>query len=131
MNVSEINPGSNGTLPRYVEIALPLTLVTAWIIIAFQSKYIFENQNTTFVQRLGWPAYLIMKMIQERKKEKEEERERMEGKDKDCNEKDEFAPTDGEDGFTDEGGFQLEDYTTSVSHGRRSSAGTRVNTSVQ
>lgn len=66
MNVVEINPGSVGTLPHYFSIALPLTIVTAWIIIAFQSKYIFKEQ-TTFFKRLGWPAYLLIQMIQEKK----------------------------------------------------------------
>ncbi|KAH9474783.1 hypothetical protein JR316_0013248 [Psilocybe cubensis] len=65
MNVSEINPGSLGTLPRYIEIALPLTLVTAWIIIAFQSTYIFP-ENTGFMKRLGWPVYLIKRMMERR-----------------------------------------------------------------
>jgi hypothetical protein len=66
MNVVEINPGSVGTLPHYFSIALPLTIVTAWIIIAFQSKYIFE-EKTTFFKRLGWPAYLLIQMIKEKK----------------------------------------------------------------
>ncbi|KAF8153212.1 hypothetical protein B0H34DRAFT_820059 [Crassisporium funariophilum] len=72
MNVAEINPGTAGTLMRYVEIALPLTLITAWIIIAFQSTYIFPGQ-TSFFKRLGWPAYLLMSMVKKRKREQEGE----------------------------------------------------------
>ncbi|KAF5325049.1 hypothetical protein D9619_009601 [Psilocybe cf. subviscida] len=67
MNVSEINPGSLETIPHYIAIALPLTLVTAWIIIAFQSTYIFPP-NTGFILRLGWPAYLVYKMMNKRMK---------------------------------------------------------------
>ena len=66
MNVAEINPGTTGTLPHYFAVAFPMTIVTAWIIIAFQSKYIFK-EKTTFFKRLGWPAYLLIEMIQEKK----------------------------------------------------------------
>lgn len=62
MNVIEINPSSGPergvTLPEYVALALPLSIVTAWIIIAFQSKYIYP-QGTSFFKRLGWPIYFI------------------------------------------------------------------------
>lgn len=36
MNVDEINPGTLANLPHYVAIALPLTAVTIWIIVAYQ-----------------------------------------------------------------------------------------------
>ncbi|KAF9462507.1 hypothetical protein BDZ94DRAFT_1322516 [Collybia nuda] len=36
MNVEEINPGTFGTLPQYLAIAIPLTVVTVWVVIAFQ-----------------------------------------------------------------------------------------------
>ena len=65
MNVAEINPGSLGTLGHYFAAALPLTIVTAWIIIAFQSKYIFKDK-THFFKRLGWPAYILIEMIRKR-----------------------------------------------------------------
>ncbi|KIM41609.1 hypothetical protein M413DRAFT_445584 [Hebeloma cylindrosporum] len=70
MNVAEINPGSEGTLPHYFAVALPLTIVTAWVIIAFQSKYIFEDK-TNFLKRLGWPAYLVLQMIRKKAQKKE------------------------------------------------------------
>lgn len=61
MNVIEINP-QGGTaltnLSQYVALTLPLTVVTAWIIIAFQSKYIFP-EGTSFYKRLGWPIFII------------------------------------------------------------------------
>jgi hypothetical protein len=66
MNVAEINPGTTGTLSHYFAAAFPMTIVTAWIIIAFQSKYIFEKE-TTFFRRLGWPVYLIIGMIKKKK----------------------------------------------------------------
>ena len=65
MNVAEINPGTNGTLPHYFAIAFPFTIVTAWVIIAFQSKHIFK-ERTTFFRRLGWPIYLLLDMIKQR-----------------------------------------------------------------
>ena len=70
MNVSEINPGTLGTMARYVEIALPLTIATIWIVIAFQSKYIFP-QNVGFVKRLAWPGYLLLQMRKKRQQGEE------------------------------------------------------------
>ena len=66
MNVGEINPGTNGTVPQYLAVALPLTVFTAWIIIAFQSKYIFPR-GTGFLMRLAWPIFLIRAMISKKK----------------------------------------------------------------
>ncbi|PPQ92528.1 LOW QUALITY PROTEIN: hypothetical protein CVT25_010361 [Psilocybe cyanescens] len=71
MNVSEINPGSLGTLARYIEIALPLTVVTAWIIIAFQSTYIFP-EKTSFFMRLGWPILMIKRMMERRQQQQDD-----------------------------------------------------------
>ncbi|KAF8809594.1 hypothetical protein BYT27DRAFT_7162598 [Phlegmacium glaucopus] len=61
MNVQEIN-GTRGTLGHYVALALPLTIVTTWVIIAFQSKHIFPP-GTSFIKRFGWPVYLINTMF--------------------------------------------------------------------
>ena len=69
MNISEINPGTLGNLSIYVAIALPLTLITAWIIIAFQSRYIFP-EGTPFFKRLGWPIKLLSNLM---KKDEEED----------------------------------------------------------
>ena len=65
MNVAEINPTSSGTLSHYFAVAFPLTIVTVWVIIAFQSKHIFK-ERTTFFKRLGWPVYLLIDMIRQK-----------------------------------------------------------------
>jgi len=62
MNVREISPDTLGSLSHYVETALSLTLLTVWVIIAFQSKYIFP-EGVTFMKRLGWPFFLLMKLF--------------------------------------------------------------------
>ncbi|KDR77305.1 hypothetical protein GALMADRAFT_440828 [Galerina marginata CBS 339.88] len=58
MNVKEISPDTHGTLPHYVAAALPFTLITVWIIVASQSKYIF-SENVSFWKRLAWPFLLL------------------------------------------------------------------------
>jgi hypothetical protein len=58
MNVAEINPGSLETIRNYVATAVPFTIVTVWVIIAFQSKYIFKTE-VSFWWRLTWPFQLI------------------------------------------------------------------------
>ncbi|KAF8639226.1 hypothetical protein AX17_001711 [Amanita inopinata Kibby_2008] len=62
MNVKEVNPGTNGTLPHYFGAAIALTVATIWIIIAFQSRYLF-NKDAPFWKRLGWPFFLIRYML--------------------------------------------------------------------
>ncbi|KAF9037772.1 hypothetical protein BJ165DRAFT_1416932 [Panaeolus papilionaceus] len=62
MNVDEIAPDTNGTLPHYVETALPLTITTVWIIIAFQSQDIYPNR-VPYWKRLGWPFVILLKLF--------------------------------------------------------------------
>ena len=59
MNVREITPSTNGSLWQYFAVAVPLTLLTAWIIVAFQNKYIFPK-GTSLIKRLAWPYYLVL-----------------------------------------------------------------------
>ncbi|KAK0460693.1 uncharacterized protein EV420DRAFT_1533668 [Desarmillaria tabescens] len=73
MNVREINPGTDGTLPHYFEVAASLTFVTVWVVMAFQSKYLFDS-GATFWMRLLWPWMLFKQVFVKRtKKEKEKE----------------------------------------------------------
>jgi len=63
MNVKEIVPGTRGTIPHYIESTIGLTALTVWIVVAFQSRYLF-NRDMPFWQRLGWPIYFIVYTIQ-------------------------------------------------------------------
>jgi len=58
MNVVEINPDTRGTLPLYIITMLAMTVPTVWIIIAFQSQYMFKEKDASFWKRLCWPFYL-------------------------------------------------------------------------
>ena len=63
MNVKEINPENNGVpvpykLSHYVVISLSFTVVSIWIIIAFQSKHIV-GEDVSLWKRLGWPYLLL------------------------------------------------------------------------
>ncbi|KAF7985517.1 hypothetical protein HWV62_3737 [Athelia sp. TMB] len=63
MNVVEINPGTNGTLSHYAATAIPLTIVTIWLIIAFQSKkYFAENEEPSLASNLMWPWKLAKRI---------------------------------------------------------------------
>ncbi len=66
MNVREINPDTFGTLSKYFATALPLTIVTAWVVTAFQYEGIFPDGASIF-KRLAWPFFLIIKMFKERR----------------------------------------------------------------
>lgn len=74
MNAKEINPGTNGTLPLFVALAAPLTVVTIWVIIAFQSQYLLQNQ--TFMERLAWPVLLLHRWWSKKKDHTEDKARR-------------------------------------------------------
>lgn len=62
MNVTEINPEGTATLPHYIAVALPLTIFTAWVIVAFQSRYIFPD-HAPFWHRLAWPFVILWRWM--------------------------------------------------------------------
>lgn len=64
MNIREINPGTKGTVLHYTATAISFTLVTIWIIIASQSKHLFEK-NASPWKRLGWPYVLLRHKLNE------------------------------------------------------------------
>ena len=59
MNVREISPSTNGSLWQYILLAVFLTLLTVWVVIAVQSKYVFPKR-TSLMKRLAWPIYLVL-----------------------------------------------------------------------
>lgn len=61
MNTHEFTPDGHGSLGVFVALALPLTLVTIWIIIAFQSRYLLRDMS--FIYRLAWPWFLLKKWL--------------------------------------------------------------------
>jgi hypothetical protein len=69
MNVKELvacppekGPCVKGTIAHYAETALPFTLATVWVIVAFQSRHIFPA-GTSFWTRLAWPILLLGRFI--------------------------------------------------------------------
>ena len=62
MNVQEIVPSTNGTLVHYFVTAIVFTILSVWIITAFQSRYNFQP-GVTFWQRLGWPMFYLLRMF--------------------------------------------------------------------
>ncbi|KAG6840305.1 hypothetical protein C0991_007630 [Blastosporella zonata] len=62
MNIQEIAPQTLGTLSHYFEVAIPLTIVTIWVVVAFQSKYIYPGETSLF-RRFGWPVELCLNLL--------------------------------------------------------------------
>ncbi|KAF9460636.1 hypothetical protein BDZ94DRAFT_1169292 [Collybia nuda] len=58
MNIKTFAPDTEGTLLRYIETTIALTFLTIWIVIAFQSKYIFAHGRSVWA-RLAWPFLLF------------------------------------------------------------------------
>jgi len=63
MNVGEINPGTNETLARYVEVAVGLTVLTSWLAIALQKESSFHPQECHIWKRLLWPVFYAYDLI--------------------------------------------------------------------
>ncbi|KAG6907533.1 hypothetical protein DXG01_008569 [Tephrocybe rancida] len=62
MNIQEVSPNTLGTLPHYLAVAIPLTVITIWVVIAFQSKYIYPDGTSLFV-RFAWPIQLCLNIL--------------------------------------------------------------------
>jgi hypothetical protein len=62
MNVQEIVPNTSGSILHYFVTALAFTLLTVWVITAFQSRYKFRP-GVNFWQRLGWPVFYFLRMF--------------------------------------------------------------------
>lgn len=62
MNVNEIT-GSQGqeSLVHYVATALALTCATSWLVVAFQSHSPFIDEDSTLVERAGWPIFYLLR----------------------------------------------------------------------
>jgi len=71
MNVQELSTQTNGTLETYFAAAFPLTAVTIWIVIAFQSRHLklFKDRGNSFWIRLAWPVFLVQSFFKSKKEE--------------------------------------------------------------
>ncbi|KAG1837319.1 hypothetical protein DFJ58DRAFT_669005 [Suillus subalutaceus] len=71
MNVDEIS-GTQGqeTLVHYVAVALALTCATSWLMVAFHSPSPFVVEDSTLLQRAGWPVFYLLKKFNDKWREK-------------------------------------------------------------
>lgn len=72
MNITLLVPNTHGTLGHYAEVAIAFTLSTVWVIVTFQSKYIYPNGTPLWV-RFGWPVKLLLDFLKSRFKKFEKE----------------------------------------------------------
>ncbi|KAF8236084.1 hypothetical protein L208DRAFT_1391150 [Tricholoma matsutake] len=59
MNIVELNPGGHFSLSRFFATSVPLTLLTVWVIVAFQNRFILHNPNGGMWRRLLWPIMAL------------------------------------------------------------------------
>ncbi|KAG6889951.1 hypothetical protein C0995_013478 [Termitomyces sp. Mi166 len=62
MNIQDLVPNTFGTLAHYFEVAIPLTMITIWVVVTFQSKNIYP-QGTSLLTRFGWPVQLCLNLL--------------------------------------------------------------------
>jgi len=73
MNVTTFVPNTGGTIPHYLAVTIPLTTITVWVVMAFQSKHLYPD-GTSLWRRFGWPVQLCLNLLgttSKRKKENE------------------------------------------------------------
>jgi Mg2+ and Co2+ transporter CorA len=65
MNIQSLQDGSRGTVPHYLAVALPLTAVSIWIIMALHttSSRFDDEPPPTFLNRLRWPFQALQELI--------------------------------------------------------------------
>ncbi|KDQ10147.1 hypothetical protein BOTBODRAFT_190632 [Botryobasidium botryosum FD-172 SS1] len=68
MNVKELSQGTTGTLAHYIAATLPLTIVTIWLVVAFQSRYILSDPKASMWVRLLWPIAFLKSLAGRHKK---------------------------------------------------------------
>jgi len=66
MNVIELNPGGYTTLARFLEVMLPLTFFTIWIVVAFQSRLILRDEQGGVWRKLLWPILYLQRITPRR-----------------------------------------------------------------
>jgi hypothetical protein len=60
MNVREITDDATETLSHYAAVSIAFTVLTAWLVVAFQSHSPFHEPGSGFWRRLSWPfSYVI------------------------------------------------------------------------
>lgn len=66
MNVNEINPGTNGTLKKFIAITLPLTLLTVWV-----AGAAYSPEGASIFQRVIWPIFFVINITKKWRKPKD------------------------------------------------------------
>jgi hypothetical protein len=67
MNVTEVT-GTQGQEPlvHYVATTLALMCATTWLVIACQSRGPFHAENSTLMERAGWPMFFLLRKSKEK-----------------------------------------------------------------
>ncbi|KAJ7757026.1 hypothetical protein B0H16DRAFT_1662496 [Mycena metata] len=66
MNIRELSKDTRGSLAHYFATALPLTVLTVWVVMTFQSHHLL-GKDTTLWMRLFWPVSIARQMIRRRR----------------------------------------------------------------
>jgi hypothetical protein len=100
MNIGEINPGTKGTLLHFFAAVIPLTLITIWLIVAYQiqttiprfkfnrdgdedaeadgleRRYVLYDGTTplrtlSWWTKLSWPVVLVSSLFERKNRKKQ------------------------------------------------------------
>lgn len=63
MNVTEMSPLTTGSLIRYVEVTVGLTVLTSWVAIALQQESSLLPEDKKIWKRALWPVFYAFSLI--------------------------------------------------------------------
>lgn len=70
MNIQAFTEDGHGKLTHYVALAVPLTAVSIWILVALHNKDHHPDLEVSFATRLQWPVNNLIGWITRKRKVK-------------------------------------------------------------
>ena len=69
MNMTTLQDSTHGTWAHYVESAIPLTVLTIWIVVGLHSTRVGRDEaNDSLLYRLQWPIRSVKDLLKRNRK---------------------------------------------------------------
>jgi hypothetical protein len=64
MNINSLQDSTHGTWAHYVELAIPLTAITVWIVVGLHSNRVSRAEDDgNLLYRMQWPIRSVMRLM--------------------------------------------------------------------
>jgi len=69
MNINTLQDSTHGTWAHYVEVAIPLTVLTIWIIVGLHSNQVNRDEgHGSLLYRFQWPIRSVKDLMKRNRK---------------------------------------------------------------